>query len=83
MLAERYAESNPAALKKDMVEAVEEVLRKPRAESHAFVRKRRSYPRLYEMVQEWLENTRRKKTMREVRKLVELSLELLPIYFKS
>ena len=32
VLAERYAESNHGALKKDVAEAVEEALRKPRAE---------------------------------------------------
>ena len=71
VLAERYAESNHGVLKKDVVEAVEEALRKPRAE---FARLREEKEFLAQVARKGAEKAREhsEQTMREVRKRVGL-----------
>jgi tryptophanyl-tRNA synthetase len=71
VLADRYAESNHGVLKKDVVEAVEEVLRKPRAE---FVRLCEDKEFLAQVAQDGAEKAREHsdRTMREVRKRIGL-----------
>jgi tryptophanyl-tRNA synthetase len=70
-LAERYAESNHGALKKDVVEAVEEALRKPRAE---FARLREEKAFLAQVARDGAEKAREHsdRTMSEVRRRVGL-----------
>jgi tryptophanyl-tRNA synthetase len=72
VLAERYAGSNHSALKKDVVEAVEEALRKPRAE---FVRLREDRTFLAQVARDGTEKAQELSdgTMREVRQRVGLS----------
>jgi tryptophanyl-tRNA synthetase len=72
VLAERYAASNHGALKKDVAEAVEEALRKPRAE---FARLRGDRSFLAQVTRDGAEKAQEhsNETMREVRRLVGLS----------
>jgi tryptophanyl-tRNA synthetase len=72
VLADRYAESNHGALKKDVVEAVEETLRKPRAE---FVRLREDKSFLAQVAQDGAEKAQEhsNRTMKEVRRRVGLN----------
>lgn len=69
ILAERYAQSNHGALKKDVAEAVEEALRKPRAE---FARLCEDKAFLAQVARDGAEKAREhsERTMREVRKRV-------------
>ena len=71
VLAERYAESNHGALKKDVAEAVEEALRKPRAE---FVRLREDRTFLEGVARDGAEKAQEISdgTMRDVRRRVGL-----------
>ena len=71
-LAERYAESNHGSLKKDLAEAVEEALRKPRAE---FVRLREDRTFLGQVARDGAEEGREhlNEMMREVRRRIGLS----------
>ena len=71
VLAERYAESNHGALKKDVAEAVEEALRKPRAE---FARLREDRTFLEGVARNGAEKAQELSdgTMREVRRRVGL-----------
>ena len=71
VLAERYAESSHGALKKDVAEAVEEALRKPRAE---FARLREDRTFLAQVARDWAEKAQELSdgTMREVRRRVGL-----------
>ena len=71
VLDERYAESNHGALKKDAAEAVEEALRKPRAE-FARLREDRTFPA--QVARDGAEKTQERSdgTMREVRRRVGL-----------
>ncbi|KAI0285227.1 tryptophanyl-tRNA synthetase [Russula brevipes] len=71
VLAERYAESNHGALKKDVAEAVEEALRKPRAE---FTRLREEKTFLAQVARDGAEKAQEHShnTLREVRKRVGL-----------
>jgi tryptophanyl-tRNA synthetase len=68
---DRYAESNHGALKKDVVEAVEEALRKPRAE---FARLRGEKTFLEQVARDGAEKAQEHsdRTMRDVRKRVGL-----------
>ena len=72
VLAERYAESNHGALKEDVAEAVEEALRKPRAE---FARLRDDRTFLAQVARDGAEKAQKLSdgTMREVRRRVGLS----------
>ena len=72
VLAERYAGSNHGALKKDVAEAVEEVLRGPRAE---FARLREDRSFLTQVAGEGAERAQELSdgTLREVRRRVGLS----------
>jgi tryptophanyl-tRNA synthetase len=72
VLADRYAESNHGALKKDVVEAVEEALRRPRAE---FVRLCEDKGFLAQVARDGAEKAQEHSdmTMRQVRKRVGLS----------
>jgi tryptophanyl-tRNA synthetase len=72
VLADRYVESNHGALKKDVVEAVEEALRKPRAE---FVRLREDKSFLAQVAQDGAEKAQEhsNRTMKEVRRRVGLT----------
>ena len=72
VLAERYAGSNHGALKKDVAEAVEEALRKPRAE---FARLREDRTFLAQVGRDGAEKAQAlsDETMREVRRRVGLS----------
>ncbi len=72
VLAERYAASNHGALKRDVAEAVEEALRKPRAE---FARLRGDRSFLAQVARDGAEKAQEhsNETMREVRRLVGLS----------
>jgi len=71
ILADRYTESNHGALKKDVVEAVEEALRKPRAE---FARLRGEKTFLEQVARDGAEKAQEhsNRTMRDVRKRVGL-----------
>jgi tryptophanyl-tRNA synthetase len=71
VLAERYAESNHGALKKDVVEAVEEALRKPRTE---FARLRDDKTFLAQVARDGAEKAQEHsdRTMKSVRKRVGL-----------
>jgi len=71
VLAERYAESNHGVLKKDVVEAVEEVLRRPRAE---FARLCEDKTFLEQVARDGAEKAQEHsdRTMKEVRKRVGL-----------
>jgi len=71
ILADRYAESIHGALKKDVVEAVEEALRKPRAE---FARLRGEKTFLEQVSRDGAEKAQEhsNRTMRDVRKRVGL-----------
>ncbi|KAI0255326.1 tryptophanyl-tRNA synthetase [Lactifluus subvellereus] len=72
VLADRYSASNHGALKKDVVEAVEEALRKPRTE---FVRLREDKAFLAQVARDGAEKAREHsdRTMKEIRKRVGLS----------
>lgn len=72
VLAERYAESNHGALKKDVAEAVEEALRKPRAE---FARLREDRTFLAQVARDGAEKAQELSDgmMRDVRRRVGLS----------
>ena len=72
VLAERYAGSNHGTLKKDVVEAVEEALRKPRVE---FARLRDEKTFLAQVARDGAEKAREHsdRTLKEVRKRVGLS----------
>jgi tryptophanyl-tRNA synthetase len=71
VLAERYTESNHGALKKDVAEAVEEALRRPRAE---FTRLREDKTFLARVARDGAEKAQElsDETMREVRRRVGL-----------
>jgi len=71
ILADRYTESNHGVLKKDVVEAVEEALRKPRAE---FARLRGEKTFLEQVARDGAEKAQEhsNRTMRVVRKRVGL-----------
>ena len=71
-LAERYARSNHGSLKKDVAEAVEEALRKPRAE---FARLREDRTFLARVARDGAEKAREHsdEMMREVRRRIGLS----------
>jgi tryptophanyl-tRNA synthetase len=71
-LAERYTRSNHSTLKKDVVEAVEEALRRPREE---FARLREERAFLAQVAREGAEKAREhsNRTLSEVRKRVGLS----------
>jgi tryptophanyl-tRNA synthetase len=72
VLTERYAGSNHGTLKKDVVEAVEEALRKPRAE---FARLRDEKMFLAKVARDGAEKAREHsdRTLKEVRRRVGLS----------
>ena len=72
VLAERYAESNHGALKTDVVEALEEALRRPRAE---FARLREDKAFVARVARDGAEKAQELSdgTMREVRRRVGLS----------
>jgi tryptophanyl-tRNA synthetase len=72
VLAERYAESNHGALEKDVAEALEEALRRPRAE---FMRLREDRAFLARVARDGAEKAQELSdgTMREVRRRVGLS----------
>jgi tryptophanyl-tRNA synthetase len=72
LLAERYAQRNHGTLKRDVVEAVEEALRKPRAE---FARLREEKAFLAQVARDGAEKAREHsdRTMREVRRRVGLT----------
>jgi tryptophanyl-tRNA synthetase len=72
VLAERYAGSNHGSLKKDVAEAVEEALRKPRAE---FARLREDRTFLAQVARGGAEKTQERsdEMMREVGRRIGLS----------
>jgi tryptophanyl-tRNA synthetase len=73
VLAERYARSNHGSLKKDVAEAVEEALRKPRAE---FARLREDRTFLAQVVRDSAKKAQEHsddEMMREVRRRIGLS----------
>ena len=72
VLADHYAERNHGTLKKDVVEAVEEALRKPRAE---FVRLREDKAFLAQVARDGAEKAQEHsdRTMKEIRNRVGLS----------
>jgi tryptophanyl-tRNA synthetase len=72
VLVERYAGSDHGVLKKDVVEAVEEALRKPRAE---FARLREDRAFLAQVARDGAEKAQKisDRTMREVRRRIGLS----------